>query len=336
MAKNEIEKYDFESLNLIDYIIKRFKLFVIVGLVAFIGSAIVSLLITPKYKSEVTMFPTASGSLSQTLLSMNTAGRAGILAFGEEEETERILQILNSDFIRDRIIESYNLVSHYEIDPDAKFARTLVYQAFNSNVDFKRTAYMAIEISVLDEDPVMAANIANDIAALVDTAINNMRRKRAQSALELVTQEYQRVDSMETFYRDSMNILREMGVHDYERSVERLTEGYANALIDNNRGAVGQIQERIDLYSQYGDNYVNVREHLYMWRDRKRDLQTKVSEAELEAKQALSHTYIIDSAYPAEKKAYPVRSLIVIISTFSAVFISLIISLLYDRVRKNS
>jgi uncharacterized protein involved in exopolysaccharide biosynthesis len=38
----------------------------------------------------------------------------------------------------------------------------------------------------------------------------------------------------------------------------------------------------------------------------------------------LSHKFIVEKAYPAEKKAYPIRWLIVVLSTFSAVLLAIV------------
>ena len=74
--------------------------------------------ITPLFKSTVILYPTASNSISKVLLSDNFNNTKDILEFGEIEQTEQMLQVLNSNKIRDRIISKYNLLYHYNIDND--------------------------------------------------------------------------------------------------------------------------------------------------------------------------------------------------------------------------
>jgi hypothetical protein len=50
------------------------------------------------------MFPTTNSSISKSLLSENSFEKENILQFGEEEQVEQMLQILNSDEIKERII----------------------------------------------------------------------------------------------------------------------------------------------------------------------------------------------------------------------------------------
>jgi capsular polysaccharide biosynthesis protein len=55
---------------------------------------------------------------------------------------------------------------------------TEALQEYESNITFKRTEYMAVKISVLDKDPQLAADIANTIAALLDSVKNDMQKER--------------------------------------------------------------------------------------------------------------------------------------------------------------
>src|SRR3954468_21201026 len=71
--------------------------------------------ITPKFKSSVIFFPSATNSISKAILDDNSSEKQDILAYGEEEQAEQMLQILNSDEIRSRIISKYDLMKHYDI-----------------------------------------------------------------------------------------------------------------------------------------------------------------------------------------------------------------------------
>ena len=93
------------------------------------------------------------------------------------------MQILNSDRIRTRIIQKYDLWLHYDIDQSQPGAQALLGKEYNSNVDARLTRYGSIEVSVLDRDPKRAADMANDIAFLADSVANRLRNDRAGEAL---------------------------------------------------------------------------------------------------------------------------------------------------------
>jgi hypothetical protein len=149
----------------------------------------VSLSIAEKYKSTIILFPSSSSSISNDLLGRNLA-KKDILKFGEEEEVEQLMQVLQSDDIRDRIIQKYNLLEHYDIDTASKYPMTQLYKEFASNVDISRTEFMSVKIEVLDIDAQFAADMANDMAALVDTVMNKMQKNRARKAFTIVEKEY--------------------------------------------------------------------------------------------------------------------------------------------------
>src|SRR4051812_33030244 len=116
MKENEKDPGDFNSVNVLFFIYKWRKQLMIVGISAALISGIASLVIRNKYKSTVVVFPATTNSISKSLLNDNYV-KEDVLQFGEEEQAEQMLQILNSDAIRGRIIQKYKLLKHYEIDP---------------------------------------------------------------------------------------------------------------------------------------------------------------------------------------------------------------------------
>jgi capsular polysaccharide biosynthesis protein len=190
MKNQESEKDDFNSLNLLYFIYKWRKQLIVLTIGAVIVSSIISLTIREKYKSTVILFPATTNSISKALLSENNFQKTDVLQFGEEEEAEQMLQILNSDEIRTRICERYNLMQHYGIDSTDKFKRTKLFEEFQSNINFKRTEYMSVKIEVMDWNADTAASIANEIAALHDSTKIMIQRERANQALKIVEREY--------------------------------------------------------------------------------------------------------------------------------------------------
>jgi hypothetical protein len=117
----------FSSQGMWTYLMRWRKLLIVTGLTAALASILFSgpAFIKPLYKSTVILYPATTNSISKALLSENAYDRSDPLAFGEEVEAEQLLQLLNSDLIRRRIIEKYKLMDHYEIKPDDPFRQTL-------------------------------------------------------------------------------------------------------------------------------------------------------------------------------------------------------------------
>ena len=73
---------------------------------ATIVSIVVSVLITPLYLSTAIVFPAASSTVS---FSEQRNAKTASMDFGEEEQAEQLVQILQSSKIRDRIVSKFNL-----------------------------------------------------------------------------------------------------------------------------------------------------------------------------------------------------------------------------------
>ncbi len=334
MNKQATEKEDFNSLNLLYFIFKWRKQLVVLTIAAFAISSIVSLTIREKYKSTVILFPATTNSISKALLSENNFQKTDVLQFGEEEEAEQMLQILNSDEIRTKICEKYNLMQHYGIDSTDKYKRTKLYEEFQSNINFKRTEYMSVKIEVMDYNPDTAAIIANDIAALHDSTKIMIQRERANQALKIVEHEYlsklKEIQAME----DSLAVINSYGVFDYESQSEVTSEQYAIAIAKGDQRAIKSLEEKFKILSKYGSAYVSLRDNMYMQRKQLNLLKSKYDEAKVDAEQILPQKFVVSNAYPAEKKSYPVRWIIVVVSTMATLLVAMIIILLVENIKQ--
>lgn len=326
--------YDFNSTDFLIYMWNKRVPLLIITFLAGVASILISFTITPKFRSTVVMFPTTSTSISKNLLADNYGGRSSMYEIGEEEQSEQLMQILNSEEIRNRVIEKYNLMEHYEIEADSKFPKTRLYAEFSSNINFELTQYLSVVIDVLDSDPQMAADIANDIASLVDTVYNRMLNQRAIDAFHLVQKEYNSMITNMEVLQDSINKIRALGINDYETQTERYYEGLSRAINEGNHNAQKIFEDKLKVLSKHGGSYVVIRDHLQQEAQRLSRMKQRYQEAELEASQNLPHIFIVDSAFKAEKKAYPKKSIIVIISTLAAFLLTLITLIVVENIRK--
>lgn len=335
--KNDVtSKKAFDSSGLISYLIKWYKPITIVCVAAVVLSAVFSspFFITPKYKSTVVMFPTASNALSRALLSERTGGRQDILEFGEQEQAEQLLQILNSSEIRDRVMKEHNLMEHYGIDTSSRHIMSRFVREYRKNIRFKRTEFMAVEITVMDKDPQKAADVANDIAALLDTVKNRMQKERAIQGYNIVKKEFARLQSEIQHMEDSLTALRKLGVHDYERQAQVISEQLAIAIAENNRRGAAALQEKLDVLAMYGGAYVSLRDALEHEKKQLSAIKARYDEAKVDAEQELPHKFIVDRAYKADRKSYPIRWLIVVISTLLTAFLAVLAIVIIENINR--
>lgn len=319
------------SGNLILDLYKWRKPLVIFTLIASFFGAVVSspLVMTPKFKSTAVIYPTTTNSISQALLVEHNPYRKDVLEFGEELEAERLLQILNSDEMQYRIVQEYNLFEHYEIDSLSEHARTWMNLAFDEHFSFKRTELMSINVEVLDKDPELAAEMSNRIVDLIDLVVNRVKKERAEQAVVILERRDDELSSRLFSIHDSLEVLRSLGVLDVSLQAERLTEYYARALSAGNVKGARALKKEFNHLAQYGGTYYRLFEDLELVQEQLETIRLEKENIRVELDAELTNRFVINRAVPADKKAYPIRWLIVVLSGMGTFLMTLV--LLYIR-----
>lgn len=339
MSKQTTENNQFNAIKLLLFLWRKKTLLIIVTLVAAIAAAIFSApsFIPPKYTSTFVLFPSSTNSISKALLDDNQSYKQDLLQFGEEENAEQLLQILNSSIIRDRIIEKYDLMKHYDIDPKGKYKRTLLFKEYESNIRYRRTENMAVEITVLDTDPDTASFIANDIANLLDSVKISMQKTRAYKGYLIVKKEYENLTNEIKTKEDSLTRLRELGIHDYETQSEMINRQLAIEIAKNaNSNSVKALEKKLETLAKYGGPYVSLRDALEYEKKMLTEVKEKYNKAKVDYEENLPQTFIVDRAYPAEKKSYPVRWIIVAVAAISAFLMTTFVLVLIEGIKKET
>lgn len=278
------------------------------------------------------MFPATSSSISKSLLTEQAMKEQDITAFGEDDQAEQLLQILNSNKIRDKVISKFNLMKHYGIDSTSSNKYSTLFKKYENNISFRRTEFMAVQISVYDEDPQLAADIANTIASLLDTTKNEMMRQRSVKGFQVVEAEFNNMKAEKDQIVDSLVALGNLGVNDVEYQSQVLNQQYAIALMDGNRTAQAALQKRLDILGKYGGIYMALKNALEFKTEQLILLETKYKQAKVDAEENLPQKFIVSDAFKAEKKSYPIRWLIVLVSTVSALFMTVIVIMIYEKI----
>jgi uncharacterized protein involved in exopolysaccharide biosynthesis len=354
----EPQAYNFDSLSVVEFLYKWRKPLLLVTLLAAVASILFTGpgFIKPRFKSTVIFYPATTNSVSKALLNENAYDRSDPLEFGEEEQAEQLIQILYSDDIREYIIEKYDLMNHYGIKPNASFRSTQLNKKFSDNIRFRRTEYTSVEIQVLDTDPQMAADIANDIARLLDETKNKIQREQALKALQIVETQYLGKREFVNKLNDSLNFFRKIGIFDYDMQIDHIIDVHVQAMalmaeskaklqvlrdkklpesdtaIINNearyKGAEAtsaRLQEQLNLLSAYGGAYSSVKEQLEKENEELVKLRQRYDRSKVDVDEVLPVKFVVNHAKVAEKKTYPLRSLIVALSTFGALLFALLI-----------
>ncbi len=177
-------KYDFSATA--RFFRCHWKLMAIVFVVAFAVSLVASFLVTPRFKSTAILFPTNSMRVSKAILAERYS--MDFLDYGSERDCEYAIQILSSQSMEDAVCQRFNMLEHYDIAADDPHKLFKLHTNYRGNVSVKRTEFLGVEISVLDVDPQMAADMANFMAIYYDSLSSRIQKDRAADAYKVMQQ----------------------------------------------------------------------------------------------------------------------------------------------------
>jgi Uncharacterized protein involved in exopolysaccharide biosynthesis len=283
------------------------------------------LFIKPLYKSSVILYPTTTYSASKAVMNTNNLIYVDPLEIGDESQTEHMMQILNSGIIRDKIIEKYDLMNHYGIDNNCEYKQSKLIKAYEDKIRIKRTEYNSVKIIVLDTDPEIASNIANDIAALFDETMNEMQREISAKAFEIVEREYNNTIDEINVLEDSLKYYREKGIYNYDIQINTLSQQLATELAKGNDKGAKNIENQINKLSQNGHRYNDISNDIKIKKDYLTLLKTKYDDARLNATETIPHKLVITNAYISDKPVYPIRWVIVTVTFFATLIIIIMV-----------
>ena len=321
-----------ESTHLLVFIYRNLKTLIAVGFFAAVAASGVSLMLDEYYESTVVMFATSQHSLGEQFF--EETKKNDLLAYGETEDAERLLQILNSHRIRNRIIEKYDLYTHYNIDPSEPGAKTDMALTYGSNVSANLTRFGSIRVQVLDTDPELARDMANDMAFLVDSVANSMRNERANEAYKLAIHTLSQTSEQIAQAEDSLATLHSLDIYDFETQVEGLTAQYGMAVASGRTSAANTLKKDLERLGTLANGYNNLSAYLEAAYEQQSLLKKRVELMRVDAETQLSSSFIVDYASAADKKAKPVRWLIVVMTSVVAVGAAFLAMLAWETLQR--
>ncbi len=311
-----MEKY-FANNEILKIIFKRRKEFLIIGISSVILSIILSssFFIAPKFKSEAIIYP----------VNLNT--------YSSESESEQMIQILLSDNIPNTLIKKYNLYKHYRIDTTKKYFHTYVIKELENNVKFTKTEYESIVIEVMDESSIIAFKMVNTIIDAYNDKVREMQREKTKELIDIVGKKLilKRIE-IDTLEEKIQRLRVNKSILDYNTQVVEATKGYLRtSVVPTNVEGSTKILNNLKIY---GSEFLRLQIAL----DRANNLYTTLDEQlwklQIEYDKKLTYAHIISKPTLPDKKSYPVRWLIILVSFVSVEFLALLLFLFFDSIGK--
>lgn len=308
----------FESNRYFVNLIFRWKIhFLIITVVAVAAATVFSaeFFMPPKFKSYAVIYP------------------SNIIPYSSESPSEQVLQLLESGFIRNDVISKFNLAQHYSIDTVKEGALSKLIKTYESNVEIRRTEYNSIEIVVYDTDPKLACDMVLEIINALNLKARSLQREKTREVVliykNLMESKKQQVDSIDA-------ALQELRVKyhllNYDIQAKEVTRGYLKALTDGgHRESIKDIDVLMRNLEEKGGEFYKMQETMDVLLKSYNAAKLSYDQALSDLTKELTYTNLVTKPFPADKKSYPIRWLIVVISTISANAFLFLVVLMLDK-----
>jgi len=184
-------------------------------------------LLLPNYYEAHTLFYAASPDLAQPSAVGQSVTKQKV--YGNDNDLDRLFSLANSNKILEHLTEKFDLYKHYNIDRDSDKARHKLNLKFQKLYNTKKTKYDAIDLSVEDKDPIIAAQMANEARNKVESLAQTLLK---QSQKKLLDATYNSVVSKEKEYVFLADSLRRLGESYGIFSSDSQAESYGINLVE--------------------------------------------------------------------------------------------------------
>jgi hypothetical protein len=227
-------------------------------------------------------------------------------------------------------VDKYNLLAHYEIEPNESNKNYKLNQEYNAHFTFSRTKYGSIQIDVLDQDAKLAAKMANDIVDLIDTVKNEMINERTKPAFEINKRKMLQIERERDSVLNILDSLSNLGVVSSD-----IRSNLFQALVDSkSAGEKAEIQIKIDINRKFGSMYDALAHRRNEMIIKIEEFRVSYEQAESDANANFTHKFIVEKAVVADRKEKPKRMIIVLVSTLSGFIFGVFFLLIRQRIKE--
>lgn len=310
--------------NLVTFLWKKRKPLFILTLVGAVGTGLLTYLITPLYLSTAILFSPANNGVP-----FSEQGNVKTNSFGEDEQTEQMLEIMGSNAVKDKVIHQFDLVEHYGLKPTMKHFQFKLYEAYDGLISINRTKLGAVKIEVLDRDPQLAADIANGIISIYDSVRTEIGKERTVPAYQITKRKLEMLKAEIKVSNEKLDSLANLGVVP-DRVRAEIMRAYNNAKSAEDKR---YFKERMDANFKFGTDYDALWEYRSQLLDNLQEFTIAFEQAESEANTFIQNQFTVQKATKSDKKDKPKRIVIVLIVAIGTFVFSVFYFLMANRIK---
>ena len=289
---------------------RRWRFFGLVAIGAAIIGAVLSspMFMTPRFRSSAIVYP------------------ANLNSYSVETRTDQLLQLLESNAIRDSLLLKFHLMEHWKMDTLRPTGRTMLHLEYLDRVDISKTRYESVQIEVVDEDPVIAKGMVDEMLHQVNQLARRLQREKSAELLAIAERNILRARTKMDSAEARLKQMREsQGLLVYESQTQELTRGYVRMLT---RGGATQAQKdevrnMMRSLAETGGEFRGLTDLADMFRQNFNQAQLDLEHAQIDMTKELTYVNVIVSPEVSDKKVWPVRWLVVLVTVLASLLLGL-------------
>lgn len=184
-------------------------------------AAVISLLLPVYYSANTTFLTISPDQISIDGVFGNSNARMQF--YGTGDDVDRAMSVAESDALVDHMIEKFDLYTVYDIDTAKAKAPLYVRREFMGNYEVKKNARDAIELEIMDKDPIRVAAMVREARSQVNdislTLVRGTQERSAQGLRREITSAEANLTSIDERIRE---IRERSGVYNTEAQSEAL------------------------------------------------------------------------------------------------------------------
>jgi hypothetical protein len=304
---------DFNTGSLYHLAVKWKWHLLVIAIISSLASSIFSssLFIEPKFKSTAVVYP------------------VNIVPYSNESATEQLLQMFQSADVKNKIIEKFDLANHYGLGDNSKEPNTQMIREFNENVSISKTEFESINIEILDKDPVKACGMVNEIISETNLKCRQLQREKSQEMLGMYAKQLElKKSEIDTLKSQIRKLRLDNEIIDLPTQTREATRG----LVSTKGGEASRILNKMqDVGAEMTALNTKLDAALIYF------VKTKAAYDDItgDLNKELTYTNVVAKPFVADIKSYPIRWIIVLISTMASLFLGFIIISLSEGKKKN-
>lgn len=308
----------FNNLNLIAIAYKWRKHLIVATLIAGAAATLFSssLFIRPRFSSMAVVYP------------------CNIQSYSQESNSEQMLQLLQSRDIKDSLIKVFKLYQHYKINSKRAKAYYIISQYYDEVVTIRKTPYESVEIKVMDTDSTIACQMVNAILMFYNRKVTELQREKYGEIYRLrhetLLRKEKEIDSLSTLLKEMSATYQLVNV---DQQTEQMVKGYLRTVDGASRTSINtpavlnlkkQIETKGTLHYLINEQFRRAVSSLG-------DLKAKEDEALADYKRDYTFYNVVTAPYPSQRKAYPVRWIIVLVAMAITLITSMMVVFLIEN-----